>query len=122
AAIGGIVEGMRENGFLLGHLRTEIAKLADVKTKADLTADVEQLVKLVPQYKERAEKEAVSIDMVAAFARIYTSILLAQQLQVAKQKGLADIAEAKAKVFPHFHVMSRRYLAGLAVTLASAAA
>jgi acyl-CoA dehydrogenase len=122
AAIGGIVEGLRENGFLLGHLRSEIGKLTDATVKAELTADVDQLVKLVPQYKERTEKEAVSIDMVAAFARVYTSILLAQQLQVAKQKGLADIAEAKAKVFPHFHVMSRRYLAGLAVTLSSAAA
>jgi len=122
AAIGGIVEGMRENGFLYGHLLGEIAKLTDATTRKELTADVEQLVKFVPQYKERAQKEAISIDMVAAFARVYTSILLAQQLQIARQKNLNEIAEIKAKVFPHFHVMSRRYLAGLAVTLASAAA
>lgn len=121
AAIGGIVEGLREGGFLLDHLRTEIGKLSDDKQKSAFTADVEQLVKLVPLYKERPEKEAVSIDMVAAFARVYTSILLAQQWQIARQKNLADIAEIKAKVVQHFHAMSRRYLAGLAVTLASAA-
>ncbi|GAB4436124.1 MAG: acyl-CoA dehydrogenase family protein [Turneriella sp.] len=122
AAIGGIVEGLREGGFLLAHLRAEIGKLTEAKIKDELSADVEQLVKFVPQYKDRNEKEALSIDMVAAFARVYTSILLAQQLQIAKQKGLTDIVETKAKVFPHFHAMSRRYLAGLAVTLSSAAA
>lgn len=121
AAIGGIVEGLREGGFLMAHLRSEIGRLSDSKTAAALTADVEALAKLVPQYKERAEKEAVSIDMVTAFSRIYVSILLAQQLQIAKEKGLTEIAESKAKVFPHFHVMSRRYLAGLAVTLSAAA-
>lgn len=121
AAIGGIVEGLRENGFLLGHLRTEAGKLTDAKVKADLLADVETLAKLVPQYKERAEKEAVSIDVVTAFAHIYVSILLAEQLQIAKQKNLADILASKAKVFPYFHTMSRRYLAGLQVTLSAAA-
>lgn len=121
AAIGGIVEGLREGGFLMAHLRSEIGRLSDSKTAAALTADVEALAKLVPQYKERTEKEAVSIDMVAAFSRIYVSILLAQQLQIAKEKGLKEIAESKAKVFPHFHVMSRRYLAGLTVTLSAAA-
>lgn len=122
AAIGGIVEGLRENGFLLSHLRSELGKLADAKIRDELTSDVEELVRLVPKYKERVEKEAISIDMVAAFARVYASILLAQQLQIAQQKGVADIAASKGKVFPHFHVMSRRYLAGLAVTLSSAAA
>lgn len=121
AAIGGIVEGLRENGFLLGHLRSEIGKLTDAKTKEALNSDVDTLVKLVPQYKERENKEAVSIDMVSAFARIYVSILLAQQLQIAQQKGLTEIAASKAKTFPHFHVMSRRYLAGLAVAIANAA-
>jgi alkylation response protein AidB-like acyl-CoA dehydrogenase len=121
AAIGGIVEGLREGGFLMTHLRGEIGKLSDSKTAAALTADVEALAKLVPQYKERAGKEAVSIDMVSAFSRIYVSILLAQQLQIATQKGLSEIAASKAKVFPHFHTMSRRYLAGLAVTLSAAA-
>jgi len=121
AAIGGIVEGLREGGFLMAHLRSEIGRLSDSKTAAALSADVEALAKLVPQYKERQEKEAVSIDMVTAFSRIYVSILLAQQLQIAKEKGLSEIAESKAKVFPHFHVMSRRYLAGLAVTLSAAA-
>ena len=121
AAIGGIVEGLRENGFLLGHLRSEIGKLTDAKTKEALNADVDTLAKLVPQYKERENKEAVSIDMVSAFARIYVSILLAQQLQIAQQKGLTEIAASKAKTFPHFHVMSRRYLAGLAVAIANAA-
>lgn len=121
AAIGGIVEGLREGGFLLAHLKTEIDKLSDAKQKAGLGADVDALAKLVPQYKERAEKEAVSIDMVTAFAHIYISILLAQQLQIAKQKNLADIAASKEKVFPHFHLMSRRYLAGLAVAVANAA-
>lgn len=121
AAIGGIVEGLREGGFLLGHLRGEIGKLSDAAQKTALNADVDALAKLVPQYKERAEKEAVSIDMVTAFAHIYVSILLAQQLQLAKQKDLADIAASKAKVFPYFHQISRRYLAGLAVAVASAA-
>lgn len=121
AAIGGIVEGLREGGFLLEHLRSEINKLTDQKIKTALTADVEQLVRLVPQYKERPEKEAVSIDMVAAFARVYISILLYQQLQIAQQKGLADIAAAKSKIAPYFHTMSRRYLAGLAVALTQAA-
>jgi alkylation response protein AidB-like acyl-CoA dehydrogenase len=121
AAIGGIVEGTRENGFLLAHLRGEIEKIGDAKIKAELSADVETFAKLVPQYKERQEKEAVSIDMVAAFARIYISILLAQQLSIAKQKNLPGIVESKSKSFPHFHAMSRRYLAGLAVTVRSAA-
>ncbi len=121
AAIGGIVEGLRENGFLLGHLRGEIGKLSDAKTKDALNADVDTLAKLVPQYKERQQKEAVSIDMVSAFARIYVSILLAQQLQIAKQKNITEISESKSKVFTHFHVMSRRYLAGLAVTIGAAA-
>ena len=121
AAIGGIVEGLREGGFLMTHLRGEIGKLSDSKTAPALTADVEALAKLVPQYKERAGKEAVSIDMVSAFSRVYVSILLAQQLQIATQKGLSEIAASKAKVFPHFHTMSRRYLAGLAVTLSAAA-
>ncbi len=121
AAIGGIVEGLRENGFLLAHLRGEINKLSDAAQKTGLNADVDTLAKLVPQYKERAEKEAVSIDMVTAFAHIYVSILLAQQLQIAKQKNISDIAASKAKVFPYFHQMSRRYLAGLAVAVTNAA-
>lgn len=122
AAIGGIVEGLRENGFLLGHLRDQTGRLRAQAVKAELDADIDQLVRLVPRYKERPDKESLSIDMVAAFARVYTSVLLAQQLQIADERGLSDIAAAKAKVFPHFHVMSRRYLAGLAVTLAAKAA
>lgn len=121
AAIGGIVEGLRENGFLLTYLRSQVGKLTDSKIKADLLADVEALAKLVPRYKERTEKEAVSIDVVTAFAHIYVSILLAEQLQVAKQKNIAEIVTSKEKVFPHFHTMSRRYLAGLQVTLSAAA-
>lgn len=121
AAIGGIVEGLREGGFLLTHLKTEINKIGDAGQKAALQADVDTLAKLVPQYKERAEKEAVSIDMVTAFAHVYVSILLAQQLDIAKKKNLAEIAASKAKVFPYFHLISRRYLAGLAVTVSTAA-
>ncbi|MBX3722073.1 MAG: acyl-CoA dehydrogenase family protein [Turneriella sp.] len=121
AAIGGIVEGLREGGFLLGHLKSEIEKISDANQKTALLADVDTLAKLVPQYKERAEKEAVSIDMVTAFAHVYVSILLAQQLDIAKKKNLADIAASKAKVFPYFHLISRRYLAGLAVAVTTAA-
>lgn len=121
AAIGGIVEGLREGGFLLGHLKSEIEKTSDAKQKTALLADVDTLAKLVPQYKERAEKEAVSIDMVTAFAHVYVSILLAQQLDIAKKKNLTDIAASKAKVFPYFHLISRRYLAGLAVAVTTAA-
>lgn len=121
AAIGGIVEGLREGGFLLGHLRAEISKLSDAGVKTSLNADVDTLAKLVPQYKERKEKEAVSIDMVTAFGHIYMSILLEQQLQIAQKKNLADIVASKAKIAPYFHAISRRYLAGLAVAVANAA-
>lgn len=121
AAIGGIVEGLREGGFLLGHLRAEISKLSDAGVKTSLNADVDSLAKLVPQYKERKEKEAVSIDMVTAFGHIYMSILLEQQLQIAQKKNLADIVASKAKIAPYFRAISRRYLAGLAVAVANAA-
>ncbi|MCS6972636.1 MAG: acyl-CoA dehydrogenase family protein [Leptospiraceae bacterium] len=120
AAIGGIVEGLREGGFLLEHLRTEIAKIRDTKIQNALTQDTEKLTALVPRYKELPEKEAFSIDMVAAFARVYISILLAQQMEIALAKNLA-IAENKSRVFRHFHGMSRRYLSGLAAQLELAA-
>jgi len=121
AAIGGIVEGLRDGGFLHTHLTQEIAKLKDAALKASYSTDLDTLVKLVPKYKERDEKEAVSIDVVTAFAHVYVAILLAQQLEIAKAKNLTAIVESKAKVVPHFNVMSRRYLAGLAVTLTNAA-
>jgi alkylation response protein AidB-like acyl-CoA dehydrogenase len=121
AAIGGIVEGLREGGFLLGHLRGEINKLSDAGVKTSLNADVDTLAKLVPQYKERKEKEAVSIDMVTAFGHIYMSILLEQQLQIAQKKNLADIVASKTKIAPYFRAISRRYLAGLAVAVSNAA-
>ncbi|HRP68987.1 MAG TPA: acyl-CoA dehydrogenase family protein [Turneriella sp.] len=119
AAIGGIVEGLREGGFLLTHLRAEIDRLTDATRKKGLLADVEALAKTVPQYKERANKEAISIDMVTAFAHVYVSILLAEQLQIAETKNLSEIAASKASVFPYFHQLSRRYLAGLQVTVAA---
>lgn len=122
AAIGGIVEGMREGGFLLSHLKTEINKLNDAKQKAALTQDVEALAKLVPDYKARPEKEAISIDMVTAFGHIYMTVLLAQQWQIATQKNFSEIAALKAKTFPHLHTLSRRYLAGLAIAVGSQAA
>ncbi|MBS0616843.1 MAG: acyl-CoA dehydrogenase family protein, partial [Spirochaetes bacterium] len=47
AAIGGIVEGLRENGFLHTHLTQEIAKLKDAALKSGYSADLDTLVKLV---------------------------------------------------------------------------
>ncbi|MBV6493837.1 MAG: Crotonobetainyl-CoA dehydrogenase [Turneriella sp.] len=121
AAIGGIVEGLREGGFLLTHLRSEVEKLSDAEKKKALGEDIEALAQLVPIYKAHAHKEAISIDMVTAFAHVYTSLLLAEQLQIAQKKNLTDIASSKAAVFPHFHRLSRRYLAGLKVAVNSAA-
>ncbi len=121
AAIGGVVQGLSEGGFLLTHLREEAQKIGDASLKGKLNADIETLVKLVPLYKERTEKEAVSIDMVAAFARIYVAILLAQQVTIAQKNNLTELANHKTKVAAHFYAMSKRYLAGLVALLETAA-
>ena len=121
AAIGGIVEGLREGGSLLTHLKTEIDKLKDAQIKKGLEDDVAKLASQIPLYKEKSDKEAVSVDVVTAFAFVYVSILLAQQLEIATNKKLADIVDSKKAAFKTFHLMSRRYLAGLLVTLSPAA-
>ncbi len=116
AAIGAIVEGCREGGTLHHYISAEITKLADDQNYKQLGQDFFQFLQIIPRYKDRETRESLAIDVVTSFAYLFCNILLCQQAAIAARIK-HPIADNKARIAKHFSAISRRYLAGLEMTL-----
>jgi len=118
-AIGGIGEGMRPGGYLDRYLTQEIEALENPDLRIIFKDQLQTLADLVVLYKERSreEKDYLASDIVWYFAYLFPQILLASQLDLAKNKGLTEIQAMKEKALKNFQLIAKREMAKLEIQL-----
>ena len=112
AAIGGIVEGHKPDGFLHVHVMERIGLLSDVKLREEFTGFMQDLQDLVSIYKDLSDKTRYSVEIVDYFGLFYISLLLALQFDFCKQNDL-DFVSTKERVFTNFYLLATKQMAGI---------
>ena len=118
--IGSVVEGMREGSILNEYLNTLLSNLKDAKLLSQFREWEKDLTQLVLTYKEKDKdvKSYLAVDVVDYFVNFFISILLAKQVQLAKEKNLS-ILETKERAFNNFFVLAKRNIAAARSQLTS---
>ncbi len=104
-AIGGIVEGIKEGGFLCEYVNEKIQILNNNKIKARFAEHLKEIQDLVVLYKQLNDKTMYSQEVVDYFAYVYLSLLLAIQVDFCMDKKLSILA-TKQRAFDCFYTES----------------
>ena len=112
AAIGGVIEGVTDNSTLNKYMGERLATLSDAAVKERIGAHWNELKESVELYKKlsKEEKEKTAWDVVWHFSYTFTELLLAEQAEVARRKGLELLAD-KERVLKNYMLIAARNIA-----------
>ena len=116
AAIGSILEGMRETGALNRFINEKINLLKDEKAKVMFLNYKERLNQIIAIYreKERTEKDALAVDIVDFFSAFLACLLLHLHEQKAEETS-SPILDEKRKVVKNFTVLAKKIMESAAI-------
>ena len=116
-AIGGIVEGMKENSILNQYLEEEINKINKIDQE-ELKKFKAELHELVQAYKakEREEKDTMAQDIVDYFCVFFALFILSLHEKVAFEKK-HSILESKKSARQNFRILAKRVMEAVKVQI-----
>lgn len=100
AAIGGVVEGMRDNAILKNWLQETIDSIENAESKGWLNDRLQNLVDLVPVFKalEKEQKDTYALEMVMYYSYFFAALALAKQIDVAVKADHPIAGEKKQAI------------------------
>lgn len=111
AAIGGIMEGTKENAPVRNYLHEQINKLADKSRSEQLNQYFLSLMELAAKLKqmEKEQKEAHAVDLVFSYAYFFALLCLSQQVEIAKNID-QDVYKEKIQTTEEFSILAQAQL------------
>lgn len=108
AVIGGVIEGVKDNSITYKYVTDELAKVTVPKVKALLEKHWNSLQENVQIYKEldKDTRAEAAWDVSWHWCYFVTELFLAQQLQIAQDKQLTEIAGHKKTVLKTYMMMA----------------
>ena len=114
AIIGGVVEGVSENSVLYKYMSEETAKIKDGVMKSRVEQHWNELISSVAKYKEldKDTRASAAWDISWHWCFVFTEMLLAQQTDIAREKGLNDFIPMKEAALKTYNHIADREIAG----------